>query len=651
MTGLEPVESICPFCAVGCTLAYDEEAGRASGRIGAANPDGQLCPKGIRAYEPLGRDDRLTTPLVREDGQLREASWEDALTRAAEDLLEVRERAGPDAVAFLGAPHCTNEENYLFAKIARLIGTNNLDNRARICHAATARAMRERLGCDAMTNSIADLAAADAFLIVGANPAERQPVAFNTAVRRAKTRGATVVHVDPRANATTRVADYHLAPHPGTDGLVLVAMAGVIVAEDWVDKAFIETRTTGFDGYAELVRDMDPRQLAAAAGVDPGTLRAAARAFAAVNRAAVICGTGIEPSDHETTTTADAVVNLLLLTGNLGRTGTGMNLFRGLNNEQGAIDMGCRPFSLPGGVPVTDDAGRRAIADEWGSSPPATPGRSELEVVKAAGSDIRGAWVLGENPAVSTLDVDVEARLAALDVLVVQDVFRSETAELADVVLPASAWAEKAGTVTNMDRQVQRMRPATSPPEQARLDLWILCALGRRITGDSFSYAGPRVVFEEITRVTPTYAGLSFDRVSSAGQRWPLDAAHGSGVSVLHRGTFASGARRAPFRAVPIDGDAGSRDDLVLLGGRPIDEFGGVFDTTELWIQLNPQDANTRRISDGDTVAVSAGGVTIEVTADVTPAVREGVAFAHASVIDELGAGGGDGVQVSLAAS
>lgn len=647
MTDLESVESICPFCAVGCSVAYDHDTDRAGGRPGAANPNGRLCPKGIRAYDPLDRNDRLTTPMVRSGGRLRDATWDEALAAAADGLSDVRDESGGDALAFLGAPHCTNEENYLFAKLARLLGTNNVDNRARICHASTAAAMRERLGCDAMTNSLEDLTDADAFLVVGANPAARQPVAFDTAVRPAVNAGASLIHIDPRATETTRLADYHLAPHPGRDVALLCGMAAEIVAAGLADQGFIDTRTSGFEAYAARLQDLDPDALATAAGVDPGALRAAARTFAEADRATVICGTGIEASDHETTHTADALLNLVLLTGNLGRRGTGMNLFRGLNNEQGAVDMGCRPFMLPGGAPVTEAEARARVREVWGVAPPANPGRSELDLVRAFGQTVHGAWVFGENPAVSTLPVDVEARLNALDMLVVQDTFHTETVDCADVVLPASAWAEKGGTVTNLDRQVQRMRPARDPPGQSRRDLRILCEMGRRLTVEPFDYAGPREVFQELTRVAPPYGGMSFDDVAAGGQRWPYPDGAESGVTILHRDTYATGATRTPFRVVPHAAGDGPTDGLVLLGGRGVGEFGGVFESETQRVQLNPRDADDHGIPDGQPVELSTGDVHVEGVAEVTTEVRPGIVYAHASIVDQLGAGETVTVQVS----
>jgi formate dehydrogenase major subunit len=456
--------TICPRCAVGCSLAYDDATGRATGREGPITGDGRLCPKGIAAFDDLD-EHRLRTPLVREDGSLREVTWEVAYDRVVESFARVRRERGPDALAFLGSPHCTNEENYLFQRIARLLGTNNVDNRARICHESAASAMRERLGSSAMTNTQADLADADAFLVVGANPAARQPIAFESSVRPAVNDGAALIHVDPRETETGRLADYHLPARPGTDALLLSAMAAAVIEAGTTDESFRERRTSGYAEYADHLADLDVPAAVQTCGVDVGQFREAVDAFASADRGAAIAGTGIEAENHDGTAAADALLNLLLLTGNVGRQGTGMNLFRGLNNEQGAGDAGCQPSRLPGRTRLDDPAARDRIEREWGVEPPTEPGRDELELVRAFGEDVAAAWVFGENPAITRLDEEAVHRgMEALDCLVVQDTVPTETVERADVVLPASAWAEKEGTVTSMDRMIQRVRADRTPP-------------------------------------------------------------------------------------------------------------------------------------------------------------------------------------------
>lgn len=648
----ESTRSVCPSCAVGCSIEYDGEAGRATGAAGVpVNREGRLCRKGINAFAGLDDDERLTQPLARIDGDLKPVSWAEAYERIETAFDTIIDDYGPDALAFLGAPRCTNEENYLFGKLARVLGTNNIDNRARICHQSTTRAMTDRLGSGAMTNSLADLAAADAFLVAGSNPAAQQPIAFNSYIRPAVNDGATLIHIDPRENRTTRTADIHLAPRPGADALVATLLGAVIVEEGLIDQSFIAERTTGFEAFESAMADIDIDEGAERAGVVPEKLRTAARAFGRAERAAVVSGTGIEGDDHEDTAAADALLNLVCATGNLGKRGAGMNPLRGLTNEQGANDIGSRPTTLPGYESVADPDARARVESEWGVEPPAMPGLSELDAVRAFGSSIRGAFVLAENPAVTELDTERVARnLDALDFLLVEEVFPSETTEHADVVLPASAWAEKSGTVTNLDRQVQRLHPFGSPPGNAKRDFEILRTLGSRLTDAGFDYEDPSEVFTELKRVNPLYAGMEYERIDHSGQRWPLPAGAEEGTRVLHADRFMNGQRRAPF--VPVTSDVPGSDDheheLVLLTRRQVNESSGGSDAGETTLRMHPDDASHRAVEDGDTVVVENDHGRVTATARVTERVRERTVFIGTNAAEPLFSG--DRTRVRVAA-
>ncbi|WP_435076742.1 molybdopterin oxidoreductase family protein [Halococcus sp. AFM35] len=644
----EDTKSVCPLCAVGCSVRYDDTSGRARGWPGApVNADGELCPKGIAAFDVFDDEKRLTQPLVRRDGDLEAVSWTDAYDRIEREFWRIVEERGPDALAFLGAPHCTNEENYLFQKLARSLGTNNVDNRARLCHDSTVSAMEGRLGSGGMTNSLADLAETGAFLIIGSNPADQQPVAFNSYMRPAVNDDAHLIHIDPRANATTRLADTHIAPRPGTDELVVALFVKTILDEGLVDEGFVADRTEGFEAFAASVREVEFADLAARADVDAEAVRAAARAFGGAERAAVVTGTGIEGDGPDDTATADALLNLLLLTGNLGKRGAGMNLFRGLNNEQGACDAGALPHRLPGGRPVTERAAREQVADVWGIEPPSEPGPTELDLVRAFGREIRGAFVLGENPAVTKLDRQTVARgLDTLDFLLVQDVTSTETTAHADVVLPAGIWSEKSGTVTNLDRQVQRMRALESPPGAARGDFEILCALGERLAGDGFEYDSPEEVFAELTAVNPQYAGMNYEAIGTESQRWPFPDGANEGTDVLHRGEFMTGERRAPFVPIPTaePADEGTGELVLLTGSRSGDvattTMGSEVGTADDTLAIHPTDADARGVADGERVVVESADGHIEVIAQRSRSVRQGTVFVHAGVADPLlGAG------------
>jgi len=637
--------TVCPFCAVGCRLDRDTGNGaeRVTGREGPANPDGRLCEQGLHAFDASTDEHRLTRPLVRPDGDLEPVSWERALDRAVSGFERVHERRGVDALAFLGAPRCPTETNYALGKLARTLGTNNVDNRARGCHVAASRTLESRLGWGATTNSLDDVGGADVFLVVGANPAARQPVAFDSVVRPAVNRGATLVHVDPHRNETTRLADDHLAPRPGTDALVVSLLAALVVESGGVDRAFVEQRTTGFERWRASLRERDLATDAATADIDRDTVATVAEALAAADGVAVATGTGGDDSE-----TADALVNLLLATGSLGRPGCGFVVLRGLANEQGAVDAGCVPDRLPGHRPVTDGSARERLADEWGQPVPETPGKTEDELVDGFGDDIGAALVVGENPAVSKRDADaLAAGLDALDTLVVTELSPSETTAHADVVLPAAAGVERAGTVTNLDRQVQRLRPPATPPGDARTDFEIVCALGRRLVGDGFDFGGPNEAFAEFTRVAPPYAGLSYEALETGSHRWPVSPGpdRAGGDPFLYADGFDTSDGRAAFVTV-TPGEPALVDGLRLVTGDRAGSFGrdGAVDGS---VTVHPVDARARDLADGDRVVVSAGDATVETTATVSDAIRRGTVHLHASVADPL-VRRGDGRPVEL---
>jgi formate dehydrogenase major subunit len=634
----EARHSVCPFCGVGCSIEY-AGGDRAAGWKGPVNTRAEICPKGAAAWEMVEDDDRLTEPLVREHGHLVTAPWDEALDRVEASLGEILETHGPDAVAFFASSNCTNEENYLFQKLARALGTNNVDNCARLCHSSTVAAMGERLGAGAMTNTLEDLGEADCFFIIGANPAANHPVIFRSYLLPAIREGTTLIHVDPRENDTTDAADIHLPVRPGYDIPLLNAMAKVIIDEGLVDGPFLAERTEGYDALTAHLADVDVAANAELAGVDPETLREAARAYGAADRAAAFTGMGMS-QHHCGTDNVHALLNLALLTGNVGRDGTGVNPLRGQNNVQGAGDVGALPSVLPGYEPVTDAAARERVTEVWGFEPPAEPGLTEVELTHRFGDEVRAAVVFGENPAVTEPNATaVRAAFERLDLVVVIDLFETETAELADVVLPGSSWAEKDGTVTNTDRRVLRMRPNADLPGNARRDLDIVAALGQRLVGDGFTFDGPAAVFDELTRVNPLYEGMSYEGIGDGFQRWPYDAEAGTGTDVLHRERFGTGDRTAPL--VPIEHVPPADDlepgELVLTTGRVLQHFNSGAVTRRSGVltrmrgtdslQIHPDDAADRGIEDGDRVRVHNERGRVEVAAEVTPAVPAGTVF------------------------
>ena len=637
MTDHQQTPSVCPLCAVGCRLVPGDED-RARGAAGPANPNGRLCRKGVDAYR-LGGDDRLTEPLVRRDGDLQTVAWETAYERAVDGIQRIVATHGPDALAFLGAPHCTNEENYLLQKLARTLGTNNVDNRARLCHAASSRALAEQVGWPATTGSLEALGDADVIIIAGANPAERQPIAFNSFVRPAVLDGATLIHVDPVGNRTTRLADHHVAPEPGTDALVFDLLSAALIDDGAVDHEFITERTRGYDAFTASLASMDCQRVLAAAGVDAGAINRVVGCLTEADRVAALVGTGIE-GDEDDPNAAEALLDLLLLTGNVGRRGTGLYVLRGLVNEQGATDAGCVPDSLPGHQPVSDREARSQVADEWGIEPPATPGKNASELLAAFGDEIRGAVIVGENPAVSKRDPSwIRHRLDALDMLVVLDIHPTETTRHADVVLPVAAGVESEGTVTNLERRVQRSRSTREPPATARSDFDVLRELGCRLFEDRdwFDYADVGEVFDELTRVAPTHEGISYDDLGPEGWQWP-----GEG-DALYTESFATPDGRAVFGRVQYDAETGdgavdseTKGQLRLVTGGRAGEWPVGPTTSDQPLRMHPADASDRSVAPTDEIVVSNGPVDVETTVELTDRIRQGTVSLPAAVADPL---------------
>lgn len=623
--------TVCPLCGVGCRLEPATDSSRARGVAGPANPSGRLCRKGIGAFGVVDDDDRLRRPAIRRDGELRTVSWATAYDHIVERVEAVCDEHGPDALAFLGAPHCTNEENYLLQKLARLLGTNNVDNRSRLCHASTARVLSDRLGWPATTNNLEDLHETDVILVAGANPAERQPIAFNSFVRPAVTDGATLVHFDPIGNRTTRLADIHVAPRPGTDALVFDLLSERVIDADGIDEAFVDERTRDSEIFRSTLADRDGETAATVSDVDESVLDEVAGLLTRADTVASLVGTGIE-SPVGGTNAAEALLHLLLLTGNVGRPGTGLSVLRGLVNEQGAVDAGCAPDRLPGHQPVTDVDARTRVATEWGKEPPSTLGRTATELLAAFGEDVRGALVVGENPAISKRERDwVERRLDALDILVVLDVAASETTRYADVVLPAAAGVEKSGTFTNLERRVQRLRPTTTPPGDARPDFTILRDLGTRLVDlpDAFDYARVSEVFDEWARVTPTHAGVSFGDLDVAGRQWPFNSG-----GTLYGKTFDTTDGLAAFGTAQPVPELESEDGLHLVTGGRMSEVYLDHPQKHPVLRMHPADASERGIDSGEAVLVSNGDSTVETQASLDDDVRQGTVYLPAHVAD-----------------
>jgi len=596
--------------------------------------EGSLCVKGRFALDFTAHPDRLTTPLIRRDGELVPAGWDEALDMVASRLLAVREEHGPQALGFLASARCTNEENYLFQKLARCLGTNNVDHCARLCHASSLVALVEAFGSASATNPMADVGNAEVILVTGSNTTETHPV-FASRIKRAARSGATLVVVDPRAIGLTRHAHLWLRPRPGTDIAWINGLMHVILREGLENRAFIDSRTEGFEELREALGPYTPEYVQSVTGIPAADLTRAARLYARAGAATILYCMGITQHTCGTDTVL-ALANLALLCGQVGRPGAGINPLRGQNNVQGSCDMGGLPGVLPGYGRVDDDAVLGRMESLWKTSLSKNPGLTATEMF--ATPQVRAMYVMGENPAVSDADVShVQARLAGLDFLVVQDIFLTETARLADVVLPAASALEKDGTFTNTDRRVQRVRSAVPCPGQALPDWRILNLLGPRL-GVSMGYDHPREIMREIVLAAPIYGGIDYRRIKGEGLIWPCpDAAH-PGTPILHRETFPRG--RGRFVATHPQAPAEMPDadyPFLLSTGRVLEHYHTGTMTRkneglnrlvpECQAEIHPEDAKRLQIVSGQQVRVASRRGEITVTALLTDRVAPGMVF------------------------
>jgi formate dehydrogenase major subunit len=654
--GDEPVKTICPYCGVGCGISVQpgDEPGDMQFRPWGDAPvnEGRICIKGGAATEVVDHEDRLTDPLIKEGGEFREASWEEAYSYVVSEMERIREEHDPDAMGFFGSSKTMNEENYLLQKLARRYGTNNVDNCTRMCHASTVWALRTSLGAGAMTNSMADLEeAADVFWIQGANPGEQHPIANSQYFRQAVLEGATVIQVDPHANKTTRSfkidetdRHMHLQLEPGTDIPLLNVVIKTILErheenpdEGWIDEAFIEERTEGFEHLKSTLEEFNKEVAAERCGVPLADLELAAEKYAMANNAAIFTGMGM--SQH--TCGVDNVqneINLALVTGNLGRPGTGVNPLRGQNNVQGTCDVGAMPNVLPGYQLVDDDEARESVEAVWGFEIPDEPGLTNVEISHAAGDTVHGLYIMGENPVMSEPDGNrVEERLQELEFIAVQDIFMTETAKYADVILPATTWAERGGTVTNTDRRVQLMRPVETVHENTKHDLEIVSEVGTRLFGEGFEFDDPEAVFEELRQVCPSYHGMTYELLGEEGIHWPCYEPGDEGDPFLYEDGFETesglgqieGVRHQPPKEVPDE-----EYPLILTTARLEEHYNtGTMSRRsptlnrqhpENFVDIHPADAERYGIEDGDYVTLRSRRGEIEVKAQVTEDIKEG---------------------------
>jgi formate dehydrogenase major subunit len=625
------VDSLCPYCGVGCQVSYkvkDEKIIRVEGRDGPANLS-RLCVKGRFGFDYIHNAERLTTPLIRKADypksadfdslpanrrdMFREASWEEALDLAAASLKRIRDEVGPSALAGFGSAKGSNEEAYLFQKLVRTgFRTNNVDHCTRLCHAASVAALLEGLGSGAVSNPVMDVEHAELIFVIGANPVSNHPVAA-TWMKNAVKRGAKLILADPRKSELARHAWRYLQFKPDTDVALLNAMMHVIIAEGLTDPAFIADRTSGFDLIRDNVAACTPESMAPICGIDAEVIRTVARAYATSKASMMLWGMGVSQHTHGTDN-ARCLIALAMITGQIGRPGTGLHPLRGQNNVQGASDVGLIPMMYPDYQRVDNPAAQQRFEALWHTKLDNKPGLTVVEVMHAAKRrEIRGMAIMGENPAMSDPDLQhARQALASLDVLVVQEIFLTETAWLADIILPATAFPEKTGTFTNTDRCVQMGRQVLRPPGDAKPDLWIICELARRL-GLDWHYDHPRDIFNEMRQGMNSIAGITWERLEAEGAVvYPCPVEGGVSQPIVFHDSFptASGrARLVPAQFMHAKEVPDAEYPFVLITGRQLEHWhtGAMTRRATVLDAIEPQATVSMHPADMANLNVKAG--------------------------------------------
>jgi formate dehydrogenase major subunit len=651
------VHSVCPYCGVGCQITYkirDDRIAWVEGRGGPAN-ENRLCVKGRFGFDYVTNPERLMKPLIRKPGfpkgldmdprqpltHFRQASWEEALDLAARGLKDIRDRKGRRALAGFGSAKCSNEEAYLFQKLVRTgFGSNNVDHCTRLCHASSVAALMETIGSGAVTAPFTAVRDSDVIVVIGANPAENHPVAA-TYFKQAAKRGATLIVMDPRGQALKRHATHMLQFRNGTDVALLNAMMNVIVTEELFDRQYIQAHTEGFEKLKEHLSRFAPEAMAARCGIEADVIRTVARTYARAEAAIIFWGMGVSQHAHGTDN-ARCLISLALMCGHTGRAGTGLHPLRGQNNVQGASDAGLIPMVFPDYARVGIEENRKRFEKLWNTELDAEPGLTVVEIMDAAhAGTISGMYIMGENPAMSDPDVDhARQALARLEHLVVQDIFLTETAMYADVILPASAWPEKDGTVSNTNRQVQMGRKAFEPPGDTRPDWWITIEIAKRI-GLPWTYQGPADVFAEMKLAMPSLDNITWDRLlkeSSVTYPCPAPGHPGEEIVFADRFPTATGlGKMVPAEIVPPREQPDREYPFILSTGRQLEHWhtgamtrrASQLDAIEpaATAQLNPATIASLKLKPGDRIRVTSRRGAVELQARADPGVPPNVVF------------------------
>jgi formate dehydrogenase major subunit len=631
----------CGYCGVGCRLETRAKDGRilsiGPALDGPAN-EGHTCLKGRFAHGFTRSPDRLRTPLIREDGELRPASWEEALDLIVAELERIKDAHGPDALAGLASSRATNEDCYAMARLMRAaIGTNNIDNCSRVCHSPTSFALRKSFGLSGATGSFADIDHAEVALLLGVNPTQGHPV-VGARIKQAALRGCKLITIDPRR---IELADYgaiHLAPRPGTNAAVVLGLCHVVRRKGLVDEAFLAARTEGYEAVEQLLEGYDPAAVEEITGVPAADLEAAAVLYGEAASGSILWGLGVTEHKYGSEV-VQLLCNLALMTGKVGKPGSALLPLRGQNNVQGSSDMGALPDTYTAYRSVEDEEVASQFEDAWGAPLSRRKGMTIPQMFDAAvAGELKAMYIFGEDVAQTDPDTaHVTAALEGLEFLVCQEIFENETTKFADVVLPASAFLEKEGTFINAERRFQIVEPAIDPPGEARTDFEIIGEVSRRL-GHEFGWDSPWDALDEIARLTPHYSGVSRERLGRRGLQWPVRP-DGSDSPTLYDTVFDRPGGRGHFAALPYKAPGDSPDDefpLVLVTGRILQHYNAGTMTRRTGnarlvdrdvLEVHPLDAARLWITDGDKVSVRSRVGRIEVEARVTERIEPGHVF------------------------
>ncbi len=637
------VKTTCPHCGTGCQvnlLVKNNVIVGAEPANGPANKN-MLCVKGkFASYKFVASGDRLQTPLIKREGKFEEASWDEALELVSKKFMDLKNNYGPDSLAGFSCSRSTNEDNFIFEKMVRTaFASNNVDNCARVCHSASVHGLANTLGSGAMTNTIEDITTdVDVIMLVGSNPTEAHPV-IGSQIRQAVQNGTKLIVVDPRKIDLVKNSELHLQVKAGTNVAFANGIMNVILNEGLEDEKFIQERTEGYEELKELVADYTPAVVAKICEIEEEDLIKAARLYANAKKAPIIYCLGV--TEHSTGTKGVmSMSNMAMLVGKLGRPGCGVNPLRGQNNVQGACDMGCSPFDFPGYQKVADEKIRQKFEKAWQTPLSSNTGMTSTQVLPAAAKgDIKGLYIFGEDPVVTDPDVShVREALKKLDFLVVQELFMTETAKYADVVLPGAAFAEKDGTFTNTERRIQRIRKAVDAPGEAREDYKVFCDVATRM-GYPMHYEHPSEIMDEIAYLVPNFAGVNYERLKQEnGLQWPCKSLDDPGTPIMHVGEFARG--KGLFKAIsyqPAQELPDNKYPYLMSTGRMLYHYNtrsmtgrtpGINEiSNKSYIEINSDSATQLGINHGDKVKVSSRRGSIETFAKVGDRVREDSVF------------------------